>query len=327
MFEALCAFLVPFCVQVTEPTTEKLQSYNIEPAGITISGVSSGGFMAVQMQVAFSSVFSGAGSVAGGIYWCSQGESENAQSHCMGSPEKIDSSLMIAKARELALTGQIDSLENLRNHQVYIFSSPKDSVVKLGNSEKLKEFYDHFIPDNQIVQDNSFESAHGFPTLSSGGPCLIASLPWLLRCNFDTAGKILSQLYNGLETRGTAKLENLRKFTQSDFGDSQTPLYAEGWIYVPDSCQAGLPCKLHIALHGCQMNPDFIKDRFASQAGYNDWAENNNMIVLYPQSARDSRGNPYACWDWFGFTGPDYVTKSGAQMSALMKMIQKVRGL
>lgn len=81
-----------------------------------------------------------------------------------------------------------------------------------------------------------------------------------------------------------------------------------------------------MALHGCQMNPDFIQQRFVLEAGYNEWAETNKIIVLYPQSARDPRGNPFACWDWYGFTGPDYVTKTGAQPAALIRMIERLRG-
>jgi poly(3-hydroxybutyrate) depolymerase len=43
---------------------------DIDPSKVTVSGLSSGGFMAVQMHVAYSSVFSGAGIFAGGPYYC-----------------------------------------------------------------------------------------------------------------------------------------------------------------------------------------------------------------------------------------------------------------
>lgn len=38
----------------------------------TISGISSGGFMANQMATIFSSQFSGVGTVAGGFYYCAE---------------------------------------------------------------------------------------------------------------------------------------------------------------------------------------------------------------------------------------------------------------
>jgi poly(3-hydroxybutyrate) depolymerase len=69
------------------------------------------------------------------------------------------------------------------------------------------------------------------------------------------------------------------------------------------------------------MNSEFIQDQFAKTAGYNEWAESNDIIVIYPQAAKGIL-NPKACWDWFGYTGLNYSTKFGTQMSALMKMIQ-----
>jgi len=73
------------------------------------------------------------------------------------------------------------------------------------------------------------------------------------------------------------------------------------------------------------MNTESIQDQFAKTAGYNEWAENNQMIILYPQSSKDIFKNPNGCWDWFGYTGLYYTTKLGTQMSALMKMVQRIQ--
>jgi hypothetical protein len=43
---------------------------NLDPSGITVSGISSGGFFAHQFHVAFSSLVKGAGIVAGGPFGC-----------------------------------------------------------------------------------------------------------------------------------------------------------------------------------------------------------------------------------------------------------------
>lgn len=53
-------------------TTIKLQEMNIEPGSITTSGLSSGGYMAVQLHVAHSSIIEGSAIYAGGPYYCAQ---------------------------------------------------------------------------------------------------------------------------------------------------------------------------------------------------------------------------------------------------------------
>lgn len=328
MFENICNLLIPLCMQLASPLqAPALQAFNIQPNGITISGVSSGAFMAVQMNVAYSQTFAGVASVAGGVYWCAEHDADKAAENCMKNPAAINTSVMISKARELQSQNQIDSLANLQKQKVLIYASPADEVVKVDAGHKLLEFYREFTPLSQIELLNTPEAAHGFPTLDKGNPCNKGRLPWLLNCEFDMAGKILHSMYGALQSRGMMEPNHLHRFNQRDFGDSSTPLYRDGWVYVPAACARGASCRLHIALHGCQMNPDFIKQKFVIESGFNEWAETNNIVVLYPQSARDKRGNPYACWDWYGFTGADYVTKSGAQPSALFKMIERLRGL
>lgn len=315
--------LVSPAAQEPLPAAPSLGRWKIDRNSISISGVSSGGFMAVQMGVAYSQKFSAVASIAGGIYWCSEGDTNNAKSLCMGNPESIDPQVRIAKARSLADAGEIDPVISLRRQRIYIFASPKDKVINPLNSEKLVEFYRDFVPPVQISVESSLESAHGFPTLNSGIPCQFAYLPWLLKCNFDLAGEILKSAYGSLQPRGVTQSQHLFRFSQREFGDENTPLFKEGWVYVPEECAQGATCRLHVALHGCQMNPDFIQDKFVSLAGYNEWAEVNRIIVLYPQSAKIPGDNPYACWDWFGFTGPQYMTQAGAQMKALHLMIER----
>ena len=54
----------------------------------------------------------------------------------------------------------------------------------------------------------------------------------------------------------------------------------------------------------------------AIQAGYNEIAAANNIIMVYP----DTR-----CWDNEGLVDPDnYMTKNGLVSSALLKMVNRV---
>jgi hypothetical protein len=99
-------------------------------------------------------------------------------------------------------------------------------------------------------------------------------------------------------------------------------------IFIPTACSDyTTPCHLHVAIHGCKQGQEFIGSTFSEHTGYNKWAENNNITVLYPQIAKDvSHGNPDGCWDWWGYLGKDYALKSGVQMAFLKKVIDAVRG-
>src|SRR4249919_2672354 len=65
---ALAAVLVAACALANDP----LPALAADPVA-TVSGISSGGFMAVQLHVAHSSTVKGAGVLAGGPYYCAQG--------------------------------------------------------------------------------------------------------------------------------------------------------------------------------------------------------------------------------------------------------------
>lgn len=41
---------------------------------------------------------------------------------------------------------------------------------------------------------------------------------------------------------------------------------------------------------------------FVENAGYNEWADANNIVVLYPQARTANLGfaNPQGCWDFWG---------------------------
>jgi poly(3-hydroxybutyrate) depolymerase len=75
---------------------------------------------------------------------------------------------------------------------------------------------------------------------------------------------------------------------------------------------------------------------FVRESGFNRWADGNRIIVLYPQTiSRYGFGgwpmsfvlNPNGCWDWWGYTGPVYHTRNGAQIRAIRAMLARLAGL
>jgi len=72
------------------------------------------------------------------------------------------------------------------------------------------------------------------------------------------------------------------------------------------------------------MNYDYIDDLFVRYTGLNEWAEANDIIVIYPQTAKIGPNgvDVEGCWDVWGYTGEDYVLKSGAQTKAIYNIAQ-----
>ena len=79
-----------------------------------------------------------------------------------------------------------------------------------------------------------------------------------------------------------------------------------------------------------------IGTQFALGAGFNEWADKNRIVVLYPQ-ARSTVGapmapvNPMGCWDWWGYndflydsSAGRYAQKGGAQIAAVWRMAEKL---
>jgi len=49
---------------------------------------------------------------------------------------------------------------------------------------------------------------------------------------------------------------------------------------------------------------------FTRKAGFLEVAELNNIILVFPQ-VRPGIFNKHGCWDWYGYSGPDFGKKNG----------------
>lgn len=298
-----------------------LPTFNVDKSRIGTSGVSSGAYMAGQVHVAYSDLFGGAGLLAGGPYDCAGGDIERALGPCLGG-EGLDVDALFADARAAAEAGAIAPLANLADDPVWAFHSAADAIVGARVTEAAAAFYATAGAD-VTTEIGTLEAAHGFPTLATGAACGEFAEPYLNACDYDAAGRLLEHLHGPLEPRGGATGQLLRVPQPSD-----AEMRPEAFLYVPAACAAGESCGVHVAFHGCSMADDYIGDAFASGAGYNEWAESNRLLVLYPQVATSTLMplNPRGCWDWWGYTGDDYATRSGAQVRAIVGMIEALSG-
>jgi poly(3-hydroxybutyrate) depolymerase len=307
----------------TASAAVNLPALNIDKTQTTVSGLSSGGFMAVQLHVAFSATFKkGAGIVAGGPFYCAEGSVTNATGRCMASPAGIPTSTLVTTTNNWASQGLIDPVSNLQGSRVYMFSGTLDDVVKPGVMDALKTYYNSFVPAANVVYKKDIASQHAMVTDDYGSACSFKGAPYINDCNFDLAGAILQQLYGTLNARngGTLPAGNYVQFNQGQFITNHG-MATTGWAYIPQSCTSGAQCKLHVVLHGCKQNENDVQQQYVKNTGYNRWGDTNNIVMLYPQTSVAATNS---CWDWWGYDNANYSKKSGPQMAAIKAMVDQV---
>lgn len=118
---------------------------------VSVSGVSSGAYLAVQLQVAYSKTFMGVGSVAGGPYFCAENMTDITaiKLKCMGGAGIIPDNYepYRDKAIELSKDGKIDDVSNLKQTRVFIFNSATDQVINPGLGYLSVLFFQYFSDD------------------------------------------------------------------------------------------------------------------------------------------------------------------------------------
>lgn len=350
----LALFFSCSSVSHAESLLDLSKDLNIDANQISVSGVSSGAYMALQIQVAYSKRIKGAGIIAGGPYRCAAAKYvsrwfDPAGMYTMLSvcthanpltwwrrELKPDVNFSIRETERLVAAKLIDDPANLAKHKVWMLSGAKDLLVPIAVMDTLQTYYQHFMPATHIAYVKSSKASHGMVTESQGGSCSISLPPFINDCDFDAAGALFTQIYGALQVKTAARPANLHTFNQQaffDVADKSISLHENAHIYLPEACQRGQRCRLHIAFHGCMQSEDMVGDAFYQQAGYNEWAETNRIVVLYPQIkawggndfALDAKRNLQGCWDWWGYSGEHYADKEGKQIQAISKMLAKLK--
>jgi hypothetical protein len=313
-------------IEPAVPAESGLPRLNLMPGSLTVSGVSAGGYMATQYQVAFAKDVIGAGIVGAGPWLCAQGMVTRAMQDCLaGSAGGPNERVLVAALRTSAAAGAVDDPSWLAPDRIWIFHGAKDTRIGAAVADSLLRFYKAFVPLERIRFETQVPAAHGFPTRAEGGDCATDAPPWILACGYDAAGEMLKYLYGDLAEPAGEPEGELREFDQSRYvlRGALASMAESGFVYVPSDCAAGARCRVHVAFHGCRQGIDFIGRSFARQAGYNRWADANRIVVLYPQVEKSLFWpiNPRGCWDWWGYSGADYAARSGAQLSAVRRML------
>jgi poly(3-hydroxybutyrate) depolymerase len=318
-----------FLAALSAGAAEPLPALRAQLSNVTVSGLSSGGYMAVQMHVAHSSWVKGAGVVAAGPYYCAQGSLAAAYYNCMQPAfwaPLPDVKWLHAQTEALAQAKRIDATAQLGAAPVWLFSGTQDPTVSRKVVEALSSYYAAYQARIAFIGDKP--AGHAMVTQDRGNACSATEAPYINDCDYDAAGALLGHLLGPLAPASAKESGRLLRFDQRRYangGAHAVSLDDEGLVYIPQACDAER-CRIHVAFHGCRQNASAIGERFAREAGYNRWADTNRLIVLYPQTIARYWGvfNPRACWDWWGYTGPEYHTKEGAQIRAVKAMLDRL---
>ena len=312
-----------------------------DTAEVTVSGISSGGYMAVQFQVAYSQMVRGAGVLAGGPYYCAEGSVSRALGNCMepsGKEAPPAPKETLKTITQLAEAGKIDPVKFLHDDRVWLLSGGKDKTVAPVVMDSLAAFYREILPEDAIRYVKVLEAGHAMLSVSDAkaNACDTSAPPFINRCqDIDAAGQLLTHLLGPLKPATNAADGEIIAFDQRPYINGSAidaSMAEEGYAFIPKACHSG-SCKVHVAFHGCRQNAGEVGRRFIDGAGYNGWAASNRIIVLYPQTtARAGLAfgsmkmilNPKGCWDWWGYTGSDYHTRNGVQVRAVRAMIDAI---
>ncbi len=298
----------------------------LDITGVYVTGVSSGGFMATQLQVAYSATIDGAGIVAAGPYDCGQGNVIDFATCDVGASLPA----LEQQAVTWAAQGKIDPVSNLVGKPIYVYHGTLDPVVNAVVSDSGVDFYQHFGAD--VEYHNWDPAGHGWPTPDGVVACPLTSPPFLINCGDDPEGEMLTHWLGHINPRNTrTPAGTLTSFSQNPYapGGSAPALSMDntGLLYTPPSCASGAACTLVVALHGCLSGQYLLGDEFPELANLDSYADTNDLVVLYPQAiASVVPVNPEGCWDWWGYDGPDFAVKSAPQMVTIMNMVSALGG-
>jgi|SRR5580692_8743242 poly(3-hydroxybutyrate) depolymerase len=309
-------------------STTSLAAYNVGPSTVTVAGLSSGGYMAVQLQVAYSQSIFGTAVFAGGPYYCAQGSINSAVGYCE-SGSGIPLQTLIDYTNAQAASGKIDPTTHIANKPIYMFSGTNDTTVHQAVMNTLQQYYETYTSSSNIAYNQSMPAAHGWISPDGPNSCNSSYIPYINNCGIDAEQTFLTNFYGSLNAKNTGTLTgSYIKFNQNPFvsaGNANSySMDSTGWLFVPQNCANGQPCRLVVALHGCLQYQGMVQQQLVQKSGINEWADTNNIIVLYPQATRTSSSNPLGCWDWWGYLSSDYALKSAPQMDAIMAMVAQI---
>ena len=179
---SIAAILLAAC---SGPSTHTKTEENTvdKQAAISVSGLSSGAYMALQFHLAHSEKVVGSGLIAAGPYFCAQGSIGTALQDCVANPDaNINLKVMSDTIVQYQKDGKLAAPKYNQNDKVWLLHGTLDTRIIRPVAEKLAEQVSTiFGPSNtRYISDKAF--SHVMPTLNSGTDCTESSSPFIGNC-------------------------------------------------------------------------------------------------------------------------------------------------
>ncbi|CAJ1359973.1 unnamed protein product [Effrenium voratum] len=259
--------------------------------------------MAVNHLFAHSASVDGALIAAGSPYGC--GMEKDEEDRCYYGNVDIEQSVRWTWGRYAQ--NLIDDPSNLNKVPVLLFNGKSDECVYTRVMRDTFKTLQYFVDKDYLFRSFNTNAAHVW-SLDHGqchcGAC--ASLYGSLRCcdvnncHYDLSGDLFGH-------RWTA---GLWKFAL---------------VYVPTGCEARvLECRIHVNYHGCIRKRLKRRRLWATSIDLNEYAESNDIVVVYPQAAGSPRvGN--GCWNWGDSKDDQYFdTRRSMQIGTVMNLLKNL---
>lgn len=305
----------------------------------SVSGLSSGAFMASQFHIAHSRIVIGAGVIAGGPYGCawvgypgypslvpSLWVALVAIEQCMKGNGMPSADRLASYVRTQVDFDRVDPPAGLARARVYLFHGDSDQIVAKPAVETVRQLYEKLSVPPGSIEAVFSKGGHAFLIGPLDDTCGLSQPPYVEHCGRDHAQDILTQIYGPLQAKNNAPAGELLLFDQAPFTADMSShgLDGAGFAYVPTACRTTAGCRVHVVFHGCSQQRSVLQDKYPQLTGFREWADTNRLILLLPQVLENPLANKFGCWDWWGYTNRDYPTRDGKQIKAVKRMLDRL---
>ena len=178
----------------------------IDTSKTTVSGLSSGGFMANQLGYSYAATFKGIGVFAAGPYMCAGHGNYTA---CMYNATISASMLNTMQADLNAWSGTSnDDKAAVAGQKVYLFVGTSDTTVGPNPMNAARtQYLNNGVAAANLVDIRRSGTAHVFPTdfdSTGNNGCGTSASPYISNCGYDGAEAMFTHFYGALIARNNA---------------------------------------------------------------------------------------------------------------------------